>query len=68
MHKLRNTKHRKILERVLDIIPPGFKEPIFKQMKRKTRQFCALYGWDETRIRKMIEDDTWGYCWPFFNE
>ena len=57
-----------MLERILDIIPPGFRDPIFRKMKRRTRQFCALYGWDETRIRNIIENDTWGYCWPFMDE
>lgn len=68
MHKLRNEGHKAILERVLNIIPPGFSEPIFKQMKKKTRQFCSLYGWNEYKIRNLIETDAWEYCWPFFNE
>ena len=68
MHKLRNTKHRKILERILDIIPPGYSEPIFKKMKKRVRRFCASYKWDEHRIRYLIEKDIWYYCWPFFDE
>jgi len=68
MHKLRNEEHKAILERILDIIPRGYNEPIFRQMKRKTRQFCSLHEWNENEIRNLIETDTWAYCWPFFNE
>ncbi len=68
MHKLRNKEHKAILERILDIIPCGYNEPIFRQMKRKTRKFCSLHEWNEDEIRNLIETDTWFYCWPFFNE
>lgn len=68
MHKLRNKQHQEILARVLQIIPPGYKEPIFQKMKRRTRQFCASRKWDEDQIRKEIEDDTWFYSCCFFDE
>ena len=30
--------------------------------------FCALYKWDETKIRKLIENGDWFYCYIFFND
>ena len=68
MHKLRNQNHKEILERVMNIIPPGYKDPIFKNMKRKTRQFCSSKHWNEDEIRKEIESDNWYYNPIFFRE
>ena len=68
MHKLRNTAHKEILERVLNIVPPGYTESPFKKVKRRTRVFCACYKWDETKIRKLIESGDWFYCWMFFGD
>lgn len=68
MHKLRNTKHKEILERIFDIIPSGYNELPFKKFKKRTRMFCALYKWDETKIRKLIENGDWSYCYIFFND
>lgn len=69
MHKLRNTNHKEILSRILEIIPLGYKDPILEQMKRKTRRFCAFYGWDEGEIKKILtKDEYWVYRWPFCDE
>ena len=68
MHKLRNKQHQEILARVMQIIPPGYKEPILQKMKRRTRQFCASRNWDERRILEEIENDTWFYSSYFFDE
>ena len=58
-----------MLERIINTIPDGYKEPIFKQMKRKVRRFCARYNWDETKIRDiLLKSDDWTYCWPFCND
>ena len=68
MHKLRNTQHKEILERIMEIIPPGYDKPIFKNMKRKIRVFYQQYNWNEDIIRKKIEDDSWFYSCIFFND
>ena len=68
MHKLRNTKHKEILERVLNIVPTGFEESPFSKMKKRTRMFCASCEWNENKIREYIESGDWIYSWVFFSE
>jgi hypothetical protein len=68
MHKLRNRQHQELLERIMKIVPPGYKEPIFMNMKHKIRQFCSAFNWNEDDIRKRIGDDTWFYHPIFFKD
>jgi hypothetical protein len=42
MHKLRNTRHKEILERIFDIIPSGYNESPFKKFKKE--QECFVHS------------------------
>ncbi len=56
MHKIRNTKHKEILESLVGIVAPGCSQPL---SKRTIRILCNLYKWDKKKVIKVIEDDYW---------
>lgn len=60
MHKLRNTKHIKILNSLYGIVPPGCREPL---SKKKLRYLLHINDWNSEIVRKLIETDEWWYHW-----
>lgn len=61
MHKIRNTRHKQILESMCGITPLGYSGPI---SKKKIRRLLQWNKWDKEKVLKLIRDDEWwyGFC------
>ena len=58
MHKIRNTKHLELLNKLYGIIAPGCSEPL---SKRVLRDLLVSNDWDEHKVRQLIKNDEWWY-------
>ena len=58
MHKIRNTKHLKILNSMVGTVAPGQAEPLSKKILRKLLQ---AHKWDKKATMEEIEKDEWWY-------
>ena len=58
MHKIRNTKHLELLNKLMGIIPPGCREPL---SKRVLRDLLVANKWDEHKVIQLIKNDEWWY-------
>ena len=65
MHKLRNKRHKEILESMTNYIPPYSYIPI---SKRKMRKFLQINNWNLHKVMEKFKNGDWYYCWPFFDD
>lgn len=58
MHKIRNTRHLELLNKLYGITSNGCKTPL---SKRVLRDLLVSNNWDEHKVLQLIKNDEWWY-------